>query len=67
MVKRSGSIREGRAVDGKLRSHLEWPKRLVTLLFNLTIISDIFPSFRASCVLWLVGVVFLVVTWWSIC
>ena len=25
MVKRSGSIRDGRAVDGKLRSHLEWP------------------------------------------
>ena len=25
MVKRSGSIRERRAVDGKLRSHLEWP------------------------------------------
>ena len=25
MVKGSGSIREGRAEDGKLCSHLEWP------------------------------------------
>ena len=37
MVKRSGSIRKRRAVDGKLCSHLEWPKgKIISVLYAYT-------------------------------
>ena len=40
MVKRSGSIRERRAVDGKLRSHLEWPYTVAIAYIVLSLFSQ---------------------------
>ena len=38
MIKQSGNIRERRAVDGKLRSHLEWPYT-VAIAYNIIVLN----------------------------